>query len=97
MVLISDEFESDLMSQFVYECVDSDTDLQIISNIEEDQISERFRQKQLRKTVKNNGFFEDGANSEPMKSSSKKDSKELIKQDKKHNSFSSRYSSFLED
>ncbi|KKM58136.1 hypothetical protein LCGC14_1549680, partial [marine sediment metagenome] len=97
LVLISEEFESELMSQFVYECVDSDTDLQIISNIEEDQISERFRQKQLRKTVKNNGFFEDGANSEPMKSSSKKDSKELIKQDKKHNSFSSRYSSFLED
>ncbi len=94
LVLISDEFESDLMSQFVYECVDSDTDLRLISNIEEDQISERFRQKQLRKTVKNNGFFEDGTNPEP---NPKKDSKELIKQKKKHNSFSSRYSSFLED
>ncbi|HEC40473.1 MAG TPA: hypothetical protein ENI29_19685 [bacterium] len=93
LVLISEEFESELMSQFVYECVDSDTDLQIISNIEEDQISERFHRKRLEKTVKNNGFYEDGANPEPIKLNSKK----LIKQEKKHNSFNNKIGSFLED
>lgn len=97
LVLISEEFESELMSQFVYECVDSDTDLRFISNIEEDQITERFHKKRLEKTVKNNGFFEDGANPEPINLNPKKDSKKLIKQEKKHNSFNNKYSSFLED
>ncbi|KKM15022.1 hypothetical protein LCGC14_1700220, partial [marine sediment metagenome] len=97
LVLISEEFESELMSQFVYECVDSDTDLRIISNIEEDQITERFRQKQLKMTVQNNGFFEDGANPEPIKLNPKNDSKKLIKQKKTHNSFNNKYGSFLED
>ncbi|KKM73438.1 hypothetical protein LCGC14_1410510, partial [marine sediment metagenome] len=54
LVLINEEFESELMSQFVYECVDKGTEIGIISNIEEDQITERFHKKQLEKTVKIN-------------------------------------------
>jgi len=86
LVLINEEFESELMSQFVYECVDKGTEIGIISNIEEDQITERFHTKQLERTVKIN-------------SNTRKKTKEPepIGQEKNSNSFSFKYSSFLED
>ena len=86
LVLINEEFESELMSQFVYECVDKGTEIRIISNIEEDQITERFHTKQLEKIVK-------------IDSNTRKKTKEPepIEQEKNSNSFSFKYSSFLED
>ena len=87
LVLINEELNRDLMSQFVYECVGKDADAGFVADIEEDQITKKLTRKQLEKTVNKDGFYENI--STPI-------SKEE-KPTKTQNNYKNKFDSFLED
>ncbi|MFW9943244.1 MAG: helix-hairpin-helix domain-containing protein [Candidatus Thorarchaeota archaeon] len=58
LVLINEQFNPEMMSQFAYECLGKQHQSKLITKIEQNQIKESIDQKRLHTNVKNGGFFE---------------------------------------
>jgi len=58
LVLINEQFNPEMMSQFAYECLGKQHQSKIITQLEQYQIKESIDKNRLHNKVKNGGFFE---------------------------------------
>lgn len=96
LILINEELSSPMMEQFVFECVDNDSEYNVINKIEKENAKSFFSERRERKKVEESHLFEP----EVDKSSNLPEGSRLIKQgppSKGKHTILDKYSSFLED
>ncbi len=94
LILIGDNLTPELMSQFVYECIEKDFNSPYIHKIEESQAQKKLDTSILATKIKNENFFEEREEQKVEECKNDNIAEDLQEDDQE---YIHKYSSFLED